>query len=181
MILCVRQCLYVNQSRNEICSSYNTILPLQKTFKLFHSYGLLLRCLYKLFEASNFWVTFSGGTEISQVSLKIHLCFEDGWKSYGFELTWWWVNEVYSTCVLSALSTGVCGQMNFVRRPGRLAAPNRFLPRPRPRPFGLEEKNINQIRLWTHCQEYNHEHQEKSSLWCAFKPLDEVQLVVVHV
>ncbi len=114
----------------------------------------------------NFW---SYRPALTEISLKILLCFKDRWKSSGFEMTWWWVKEVYSTCVLSALSTGVCGQMNFVRRPGLLAAPNRFLPRPRPRPFGLEEKNISQILQWTHCQEYNHEHRRNpSNLWMRF-------------
>lgn len=50
---------------------------------------LIYNVFYELFEATNFFLqTFSGGTEISQVLLKLpSLSFKDEQKSYGFETT----------------------------------------------------------------------------------------------
>jgi len=43
----------VNKSLNSICSSYKVIVSLQKIWtKPLNSYGLVLRSLYELFEAS---------------------------------------------------------------------------------------------------------------------------------
>jgi len=71
----------VNKNLNSICSSYEAIKSLQKIWnKPLNSYGLVLRSLYELFEASKSgsFLAVNGGTESSQISSeRFNLCSED--------------------------------------------------------------------------------------------------------